>query len=252
MIKKLIKKLLLSQGYEIRKQSYYKEKDAFDYQKMLLEKFKGIDQVQTIFDVGAYDGQTALHYASLFPKAQVYAFEPFPESFQQASELTKQEARIKPYPMAVSSSEGKALLNVNEFAPTNSLLASNKIGNNVDNLTQTKRTEEVNTISLDTFCTNENVTFIDILKMDIQGGELEALKGATKLLEAQKIGIIYTEVEFVSIYKDQPLFSDIELYLRQFGYRLYRIMNMHADEQGQLLWADAIFLSNTYTSSKVL
>jgi FkbM family methyltransferase len=243
MIKKLIKKLLLSQGYEIRKQSYYKEKDAFDYQKMLMEQYKGIDQVQTIFDVGAYDGQTALRYAFLFPKAQVYAFEPFPESFQQAAELTKQEARIKPYPMAVSSSEGKALLNINEFAPTNSLLASNKIGNDVDHLTQTKRTEEVNTISLDTFCTNQNITFIDILKMDIQGGELDALKGAEKLLKTQKIGLIYTEVEFVSIYKEQPLFSDIELYLRQFGYSLYKIMNLKHNDNGQLLWADAIFIN---------
>ncbi|GIV38770.1 MAG: hypothetical protein KatS3mg033_0570 [Thermonema sp.] len=244
MIKEVIKKIFLSLGYEIRKQNSCKEMDAFGYQKMLMEKFKGVNQVHTIFDVGAYDGQTALLYASLFPKARVYAFEPFSDSFQKAAELAKQEARIEPYQLAVSSSNGKGMLNVNKFEATNSLLVSNKIGNNIDELTHTIRTEEVKTTTLDAFCKNKDISFIDILKMDIQGGELEALKGAEELLKRQKIGLLYTEVEFVPIYKGQPLFSDIELYLRQFDYQLYRIMNMYSDETGQLLWADAIFLSN--------
>lgn len=59
---------------------------------------------------------------------------------------------------------------------------------------------------------------IDILKMDIQGGELLALKGAQSLLEASRIRLLALEVEFKPLYKDQPLFWDICAYLYRFGY----------------------------------
>ena len=65
--------------------------------------------------------------------------------------------------------------------------------------------------SLDSFCKNEQIERIDLLKMDVQGGELGILKGANQLLAQQKIDVIYSEVFFVPMYQNQPLFGEISL-----------------------------------------
>jgi len=92
----------------------------------------------------------------------------------------------------------------------------------------------------------------DYVKIDVQGGELLVLSnGVEKLSEAV---VIECEVEFVPLYKNQPLFSDIQAFLRQQGFwfhkfldiagRTYRpvtLPNM-AETISQGLWADAIFI----------
>jgi hypothetical protein len=80
--------------------------------------------------------------------------------------------------------------------------------------------------------------------MDIQGGELMALKGATKLLSTQAIDLIYSEVLFADLYENQGYFHDISQYLREYGYFLYGLYNMNygKSKNGVLAWADAIFI----------
>ncbi len=70
----------------------------------------------------------------------------------------------------------------------------------------------------DYFQNNSNV--IDYLKIDTQGTELSILKGATKLLMDKKINVIKVEVSTISIYKNQALFSDIDIFMREYGYVL--------------------------------
>ena len=82
---------------------------------------------------------------------------------------------------------------------------------------------------------------IDILKMDIQGGEYEALKGLHKMLSQRKIDLIYSEVYFVEQYEGQPLFHDISLLLFQYGYQLQDIYNPIYGN-GCIAWADVIFV----------
>lgn len=61
---------------------------------------------------------------------------------------------------------------------------------------------------------------IDYLKLDTQGTELVILKGAKSLLENKKINVLKIEVATISIYKDQALFSDIDVFMRSYGYIL--------------------------------
>ena len=77
--------------------------------------------------------------------------------------------------------------------------------------------------------------------MDIQGGELKALKGASGMLGSAKLGLIYLEVEFVKLYEGQPLFHNICEYLNGFGYQLYKIYYLASAKNGQLIAADALF-----------
>ncbi len=87
--------------------------------------------------------------------------------------------------------------------------------------------------------------------MDIQGSELLALEGTVQCLKQDKIAIIYTEVEFISIYKNQPLFLDIANYLNSQNYIIYGLYNFNYINN-QLAWCDAIFINKNIFNDEVL
>lgn len=80
--------------------------------------------------------------------------------------------------------------------------------------------QKVKTSSLKQVATDLDLSQIDFLKLDTQGTELDILKGGENLLYQQKIGIIFCEVEMIRIYKNQPIFYEIQEYLDQFGYTI--------------------------------
>ena len=111
-------------------------------------------------------------------------------------------------------------------------------------------TEPVDTVRLDDVTETAGA---DLLKLDIQGAELMVLRHAeARLREAV---VIQAEVEFLPLYKGQPLFAEVETFLRQRGFMLHRFfptvtravqpMMVNNDPYaglGQLVWADAIFI----------
>jgi FkbM family methyltransferase len=92
----------------------------------------------------------------------------------------------------------------------------------------------------------------DYLKIDVQGGELDVLRGAEALLA--RALYVHTEVEFAPVYRDQPLFSDVDRFLQDHGFDLLDLTKLghssYAALPGQqsrskLLWADAIYVKRT-------
>lgn len=81
------------------------------------------------------------------------------------------------------------------------------------------------------------------MKLDLQGYELEALKGCGKLLLHCRA--IITEVEFIPLYEGAALFSDLNLFLRKNNFRLYNLYNLYSEPDGQLSSGDAVYLSKT-------
>ena len=135
----------------------------------------------------------------------------------------------------------KKILNVNKNVDTNSLLPSASVGLLTKKQVITKEQIEVSAVTLDSFCKENHIIQIDILKMDIQGGELAALIGAEKLLSDKKIKLIYTESFFREQYLNQPLFYEIAKYLKTLDYHLQDIYNPFYGK-GSIVWCDAIFL----------
>ena len=93
---------------------------------------------------------------------------------------------------------------------------------------------------------------VDLLKLDVQGAELMVLQGAAERLKGALV--VHTEVEFVPLYKDQPLFADIDAHLRSKGYllhhmgftgRTFKPMVFKNDINAMLsqwLWGDAVYV----------
>lgn len=243
MNKALINKICSKFGFELNGLSYMQAlrrsavtPDVFQKQKELLN-----GNVNVIFDLGANYGGVTKEYKKTFPHATVYAFEPFPEMFKKLSEYTATLSDVHLSDKAISDRADKRIFFVNESVDTNSLLESQATGMRSDEQVKNKTRIEVETISLDEFCRLKSVKSIDILKMDIQGGELDALKGAASLLQEKKIGLIYTETNFIPQYVNQPLFQDLLIFLEKKGYQLQDIYNPYYGK-GSLAWCDAIFL----------
>ena len=97
---------------------------------------------------------------------------------------------------------------------------------------------------LDSVCTVQP----DMLKIDTQGSELDILRGAGKLLDDTLA--VELEVEFAPQYQDQPLFADIDQFMRSQGFMirgLRRTFWRHAAESpnaggGQLVHGDALYI----------
>ncbi|MFH1481612.1 MAG: FkbM family methyltransferase [Pseudomonadota bacterium] len=96
----------------------------------------------------------------------------------------------------------------------------------------------------------------DYIKIDVQGAELDVLRGAINTLTDALV--LEVEVEFVPLYKNQPLFSDIDCFLRDNNFLFHKLLDIQGrpihpflfDSKGlktysQVLWADAVFIRDS-------
>lgn len=112
-------------------------------------------------------------------------------------------------------------------------------------------TVELETTTLDQFCQQAGIESIDFLQIDVQGADLDVLKGAAHLVEKTVLGV-QIEVEFSPLYVDQPLFADVDAYLRAKDFTLFDLSTRYRvrsrspivapSHPGQLLWGDAYYL----------
>lgn len=211
--------------------------DDFLDQKNLLVKIN----VEVIFDVGANVGQTTQKYRKLFPRSKIYSFEPFSNVFNTYSINTEGDKMIHKNQIALSDNIGESSFFTHKCHYTNSLLPiSDKYKS--ENNYKLESKIKVKTDTLDNFCEKNNINRINILKMDVQGGEMLVLEGSKEMLSKKAIDLIYTEVEFVAIYENQPLFDDIKKYLMDYGYILYKNYNLAYDTYGVPIAGDVVFI----------
>lgn len=205
-----------------------------------------------VFDIGAHKGLAAKTYRSLLPDAAIYCFEPFPETVESLRRNLAGDSAITVIPKAVADKAGSRTFFVNGFDATNSLLPRPKASRRYfPQHAGPKTTIEVEATSLDEFVRREGIDEVSILKFDIQGGELMALKGAADLLRRGSVMMIYTEILFVHLYQDCPLFNEIWTHLGQFGYQLFDLYNLHRAANGQLRYGDALFVHDQVRKNSI-
>jgi FkbM family methyltransferase len=131
-------------------------------------------------DVGANIGSTALAWAKTINGGKIFAFEPHPEAFNSLMEnirLNKTEKTILPRQIAIGAIDGNMNLYVSDFGTM--AMQHNHYNWDCKRIT-------VPLMSIDTFVKKEKIASIDILKIDIEGFEAEALMGAVESLNKTK------------------------------------------------------------------
>jgi FkbM family methyltransferase len=224
-------------GYVIQKAEAF----AFPDQGELLQH----QRVRTVFDIGSHSGTVAEEYRKLFPSSTIHCFEAIPQLAENIKRKFSSDTAVKVHPLAIDSAPGRRQFNINTKSDTSSLLRSLRtIPHSYRSIQSSVQTIDVDTTTIDMVCTLHDISTIDVLKMDIQGGELSALQGASNMLGAARIQLIYTEVWFLPFYENQPLFADICCLLAKFDYALHGIYNVSfSGATGRATWADAIFVS---------
>ena len=230
MLKKIIKKISNSFGYDIIQTKYKEFYSVQDLDKIFKTIFQDKDLV--IFDVGANVGQSINRFSKIFPNSSIHSFEPIKENYLNVKKKFKgKDIYINNY--AVGETICKKNIFVNADTGTSSFYPINKNSKwakirskeHSMHVEDFSKKEEVNVITLDKYCEENNIKKIDILKIDVQGYEDKVLEGAENMLKKKKINTLEIEINFSNHYENKLSFYDIEKYLAPNEYEICAIKN---------------------------
>lgn len=209
------------------------------------------NQPLTIVDIGAQNLASETHIYAPICKSSIHhkviGFEPL---LHRIKERLAQEKNDNLVLLPAFIGDGDAhTFHINAPDSTSSLLPFNESVTQklrgLDSL-YTVHTEPAQTATLDSALID--VRDVDLIKLDIQGAELMALRNATETL--RRTLVVHCEVSFSEIYKGQPLFSEVEQHMRAAGFDLvdlyslcrYSLKNSNAPNAHDWLgWGDAVF-----------
>jgi FkbM family methyltransferase len=147
--------------------------------------------VITVVDVGAYSGDYAVEARSAFgPKAHIHCLEPNQAMFPALRERVRGDARITCHPLALGRVAGVAPLYLDKPSSPRASLIEDTFSISGHCL---RHSDEVVVTTLDAFAGAQGVAHIDLLKLDVEGGELAVLQGAGELLAGNGIEVIQFE-----------------------------------------------------------
>ena len=172
-----------------------------------------------LFDVGAYEGKWSSFCQKLYPQANFFLFEPQPGCQKIIVDQNLPNSIL--IPKAVSSKTTQVELYSD--SSTTSSLASLHERQEIDFKKHKFTSLAVDTITIDEIVSEYNLEYIDLIKMDIEGHELEALKGAGKSLASGMIKALTFEFGSGNI-NSRTFFRDFWDLLNPLGYKIYRIL----------------------------
>ncbi|MCL0076735.1 FkbM family methyltransferase [Dehalococcoidia bacterium] len=137
--------------------------------------------IKTIIDVGANTGQFARTISKVYPKMDIYCFEPLPDPFKGLSKWAEsQNGRVKVFNMALGDSEGTAeMLSHLEHSPSSSLLRTTGICEELYPFTKKQTSISVQLTTLDNWVKSlpHALTPEILIKLDVQGYEDRVIEG---------------------------------------------------------------------------
>jgi FkbM family methyltransferase len=213
---------------------------------MDLERRIGPTDFSTIFDVGANVGQTALAFAEQFPAAEIYSFEPVPNTFATLEANTRHCARVRAFNVAFGSARACLPMAIKADSRTSSF-AIEEHGGEEETMAHTM----VNIVTIDDFAAEHNVTKIDFLKIDTEGFDLEVLHGADGLIRAGGVDLIQVETGFDPATVHVGLGQFLE-HLQERNFALFGIYEQQPFWTGEpwLMFANAVFIRRDILASK--
>jgi FkbM family methyltransferase len=220
------------------------DRDAagFQTQRILLDRL-GIEGPQ-VFDVGGNVGQSVAQYLRLFPGATVHSFEPHPACFEQLRGSYGSHGQVRCEAIALGCEAGETTLyaarrpEVSSLLPPEPFVMKRSAQGNYD-----YQEVKVHVDTLDRYVLAHAIGHIHILKIDVQGGELQVLRGAAGMLARRAIDVLFLEVLFAENYRNQCYFDDIWRQLRTHAYVLWDLFPFLYTDSGRLWTGNALFVS---------
>ena len=156
----------------------------------------------------------------MYPKTEIHAFEPLERHVREFRVNTEGIERVHLHPVALGESKGNVPMKHASFSDASSLL---EIGPQMAQHFHIRKTgeEDVTIERLDEYVLRMRLPEPDLIKLDVQGYELQVLRGGLDCLKKAR-GVI-TEVSFIEYYPKQCMFEDVVAFLATSRYRLHSL-----------------------------
>jgi FkbM family methyltransferase len=236
-LKRTIQGAARGMGYALRDARYLPkshERRIYDYY------IQGADGIQLIFDVGANIGQTVLAFQESFPGVPIHSFEPFGETFQ---DLVANTAKI-PNVRCVQVALGEVDTNMNALSRTDGRSVVNSLLEDKQREFAEMEGARTETILLrrgDTYCAENGITRIDILKIDTEGFEIPVLNGFGNLLDTG-VGSVLCEFCLLENNSGQTPLVKLHELLHPRGFELVSVYDLRYEADGAFHYGNALFV----------
>lgn len=234
LMKKIVKACKILRRAEYYKAFFSGVAAAVEHEALLSNIY-----CKTIIDIGANRGQFSLVARHCFKDAQIFAFEPLPQPFKVLQNIFVHDHMITLYQMAIGSASIPQQMHISQKDDSSSLLPITELQNKVFPGTKEKAIINVDVKPLDSILKKNGVRHPALLKIDVQGYELEVLKGCKNILSL--LAYVYVECSYQELYQGQPLANEIISFLNQQGFDLKGVYNTDYDALGRAIQSDMFF-----------
>lgn len=207
--------------------------------KSWLQKYK----FDTVLDIGANLGQSAIALSYAFPGSVIHSFEPIPECFKILKEVSNQLPNVTVNNFALGEEKGEYSFRLNEYSASSSLLTIAE--GHVRHFPHTSSTTEtkVNVVKLDDYVKEADTGSRILIKMDVQGFEKQVILGGFSTFSSTSVVILETSFEI--LYDSQSLFNDIYELMKEMGFVYVGSFDqLLSPTNGKILQQDAIFTNS--------
>lgn len=182
-------------------------------------------KVRWVLDIGANKGHVAEAALKSYPEARVICFEPVKSLFDGlSSSLEKYKDRVVLYNQALSDTNGEAEINIASFSGANSLSPQSPFHKALNPAVSEVGREKVKLARLDDVAAGLPAAEIDVMKIDVEGHELNVLRGGENFIK-NKVDTILIEASFQRdpSWENKQSFIEIFDLLENWGFRLVNI-----------------------------
>ena len=198
--------------------------------------------INNLAHIGVNNGLEVDTYKELLPNSTIYLFEPQEEQFNKLVEKFEKENKVILYNTALGNKKGKAEMNISPTHKGSASLLEPTLHKKVFSEVEFYGTE---TVHLEKY-ENLDLNDVNFLNIDVQGYELNVLKGAGKKLQA--IDFIMIEISLKALYRDSALLDDIDSYLNQYDF--IRLITVFWDSE--CIWRDAFYIKKNLISKNLI
>lgn len=195
-------------------------------------------EVDLVVDVGANKGQFALAALYTFPDVTLHCFEPLEQPLQEFLKIHGSNRSIHVSQIALGGSSFKGIMHVSQRIDSSSLLPISTEQSRLFPGTKEVSQEETTVDTLDNQLSDVRFKR-GLLKIDVQGGELDVLRGASSCLN--RFTNVYVECSFLELYTGQSLAHEVIEFLAEYGFSLVGVYNLQEDDSGSSIQADFMF-----------
>lgn len=215
---------------------------GFPMQELALARLSAAGfRPEKILDVGASDGKFADEAWQVWPEAQIHCFEPEPEYVATLLRRAASDPRLRVCGALVGASVQREQIYYHLMG------GSTVYQENTDRPESPTKTcgppRSARMVTLDDYSDEQRIR-PEFLKIDVQGYELEVLKGAVRVLES--VEVILTEVNHTELFKGVPLAAELIGWIAARGFALHDICHFIRRPRDGVLWqSDMIFVRHT-------